>query len=426
MRIRLLLGLAVLAGVWWFVVRPGGAAAKAGPDSGPAGDKTVVVLSPGHGWWSTDSQSIDPGATGAGLAEKDVALDVTQQAQRLLDRCPVQARLTRTGDDKNHTLANVHELVNADKPALAVAVHVAAAGAPSGPAAWYTVGGQDDAGSQRLAATLTTVVAGRVGLPNQGIQPETGSPNGGLYIHPWQAPAVLLDLGSLGADSELLRNQRAEFGRALAQGVLAYLGLPGDCADGALTEGEAGLVSVSFPNEPVSLNLSLTNDGLGGWGPEQYRLVSVGERYGAAAEYRLPAAVAPGESATWALPARAPKQAGVYEQRWQLMRGDTRVGDEVRLLIVVAPPQAQVLKDKLDQQVAEWKAAGAAKVDDLVEQMKRELKDWALQEAERQASKCIGLNSAVMVGILALVAGKKKRRRISAGDASEARPPRPE
>jgi len=410
MRLRILLGLTLLAGLWWFVVRPGdGAAAKSSQDSGPAGPKTVVVISPGHGWWSTDTQQVDPGATGTGLEEKDVALDVAQQAQRLLDRCPVLARLTRAGDDKNHTLANVHELVNAEQPALAVAVHLGGTDAPSGASAWYTVGGRDDEGSQRLALTLAAAVAGRLGLPDLGAQPETSSPIGGLYIHPWQAPAVLLELGSLGADGEALRTRRAEFGRALAQGVLAYLGLPGDCADGTLTQGGAGLVAVSFPDEQVSLNLTLANDGLGGWGPEQYRLVSVGERYGAAAEYRLPAAVAPGESATWALPARAPKQAGVYEQRWQLMRGETRVGDEVRLLIVVAPPQAHALKEKLDQKVAEWKAAGAAKVDDLVEQMKTELKNWALQEAQRQAGKCIGVNGAVLLGVMAVVVSRRRK-----------------
>ncbi|MEP7357109.1 MAG: N-acetylmuramoyl-L-alanine amidase, partial [Anaerolineales bacterium] len=278
MRLRILLGLTVLAGVWWFVVRPGGVAAvKTSPNSGAAGPKTVVVFSPGHGWWSTDTQAIDPGATGSGLTEKDVALDVAEQAQRLLDRCPVQARLTRAGDDKEHTLANVHELVNAQQPALAVAVHIADVDAPSGALAWYTVGGRDDGASQRLAETLAAAVSERLGLPDLGAQPETSSPNGGLYIHPWQAPAVLVELGSLGADGAALRTRRAEFGRALAQGVLAYLGLPGDCADGALPQGAAGLVAVSFPDEPVSLNLTLTNDGLGGWGPEQYRLVSVGE-----------------------------------------------------------------------------------------------------------------------------------------------------
>jgi hypothetical protein len=270
------------------------------------------------------------------------------------------------------------------------------------------VGGRDDASSQLLAAARVAAVAGRLGLPDLGALPETSSPNGGLYIHPWQAPAVLVELGSLGADREALRTRRAEFGRALAQGVLAYLGLPGDCADGALPQGAAGLIAVSFPDEPISQNLSLVNDGLGGWGPEQYRLVSVGERYGAAGEYRLPAAVGPGESATWALPARAPKQAGVYEQRWQLMRGDTPVGDEARVLIVVAPPQAHALKDKLDQQVAEWKAAGAAKADDLVAQMKSELKAWALLEAQRQASKCIGLNSALILGVIAVVVSRRR------------------
>ena len=46
-----------------------------------------------------------------------------------------------------------------------------------------------DGGSQRLAQTLSAAVAGRLGLPDLGAQPETNSPNGGLYIHPWQAPA---------------------------------------------------------------------------------------------------------------------------------------------------------------------------------------------------------------------------------------------
>ena len=413
MRLKILVGLGLLAGLWWLFIRPGhGAAARNSPDSSTVVSKIVVVLSPGHGWWSADAQQVDPGATHAGLAEKDVALDVAQQAQRLLDRCPVEVRLTRAGDDKDHTLSSVHELVNAQQPALAVAIHTGEAGAPSGAEAWYTVGGADDASSQRLASSLAASVAGRLALPDLGTLPETSSPTGGLYIHPWQAPAALLELGSLGADTEALRTRRAEFARALAQGVLAYLGLPGECADGALTPpGElVALVSVSFPDDAVSQNLTLVNDGLAGWDPAQYALVSVGKTYGAAQTYPLPAAVAPGESATWALPARAPKQAGVYEQRWQLMRGGAPVGQEARVLIVVVPSQAQALKDKLDQQVNEAKAAGAAKLDDLVEQMKSELKAWAVQETEKQAAKCVGVNGAVLLGVVVLAAKASKKK----------------
>ena len=422
MRLRVLFFLGLVVAGWWLVGRPGAGdlvqwAASAGSKSpGQAqvgaspGTRPVVVLSPGAGWLSTETQSIDAGATNAGLVEKDVTLDVAQQAQAMLNRCPVVALLTRQGDDKVHTLANVQDLVNADHPALAVALHSGAADAPSGTQAWYTVGGQDDQGSQRLAASLAAGVAARLSLANLGVQPETSSPSGGLYIHPWQAPAALVDLGSLGADSLAFRTKRREFARAVVQGVLGYLGLPAECADGTQIADAAALVAVTFPEQAASQNLTLQNDGLGTWDPAHYSLVAVGDTYGAAASYPLPAALAPGETATWALPARAPKAAGVYEQRWQLSRDGTPVGDPVVVLIVVVPPQAQALKDKLDQQVAEWQAAGAAKMDDLIRQMQQELAAWAQQETEKQAAKCVGVNGGLMIGVVIVAGGRRRGR----------------
>jgi N-acetylmuramoyl-L-alanine amidase len=431
MRFRAAIALALLAGLWWLVARPsrgaaalgalagqeaGGPAAEPVGASGPAGpdgasERPVVVLSPGHGWWAAGAEQIDPGDTGAGLTEKDVALDVAQQAQALLARCGVAATLTRTGDDAEHTLASVHELVNAQQPRLAVAVHTAGSDAPSGVMTWHTVGGWDDAGSQRLAERLRTTVAARLGLPAYGPLPETASNGGGLYIHPWQAPAALVELGSLGADAEALRNRSREFARAITQAVLDELGLPATCADGTQLSGWP--VAVTFPGEAVSANLALVNDGLLPWDPAAMLLTSVGEAYGAAAAYPLPAVVQPGESATWAIPARAPQAAGVHEQRWQLTTlgadGQPRpVGEVVRVIIVVVPPQAEALKDKLDQQIAEWKAAGEAKADELIQHLKDEIKAWAVAEAERQAAKCIGMNGLLLGAVVMIAAGKRK------------------
>src|SRR5207247_80376 len=162
MRLRVLFSLAVLAAVWWLAGRPGAdllmgfveGTSSSAPRAEAAAGRPVVVLSPGYGWWSADSKQIDPGPQSAGLVAKDVALDVTQQAQEILARCPLDVRLTRTGDDSQHTLANVHEIVNDDHPSLAVAVHTSDPAAPSGAAAYYTVDGEDDAGSQRLSAAL--------------------------------------------------------------------------------------------------------------------------------------------------------------------------------------------------------------------------------------------------------------------------------
>jgi hypothetical protein len=370
----------------------------------------VVVISPAYGWWSADSKQIDPGAQRAGLVEKDVALDVAQQAQGILARCPLDVRLTRTGDDNQHTLANVHEIVNADHPALAVAVHTSAPDAPSGTGAFYTVGGEDDAGSQRLSSGLAGAVAARLGLPDLGVQPETAGPNGGLYIHPWQAPSALLDLGSLGADAPSLRNRRRDFSRAIAEAVLNYMSAPVDCADGLQLPNAAGLVGVSFPDQPLSQDLTLQNDGLADWDPAHYALVSAGDAYGAASAYSLPARVSPGQTATWALPARAPTSAGVYEQSWQLSRDGAAVGPVVKVFLVVVPQQAQGLKDKLDQQVAEWQAAGSAKADEMGKQMQAEIKDWAVQQAQKQAAQCVGVNGAVVLGVVLVSKNKKNRR----------------
>jgi len=417
MRLRVLFSLSVLVAVWWLAGRPGAdllmgfveGTGSSAPQAEAAAGRPVVVLSPAYGWWSADSKQIDPGPQSAGLVEKDVALDVSQQAQEILARCPLDVRLTRTGDDSQHTLANVHEIVNDDHPTLAVAIHTSDPNAPSGAAAFYTVNGEDDAGSQRLSAELADAVSARLGLPNLGVRPETASPTGGLYIHPWQAPAALVDVGSLGADASALRNHRRDFARAIAQAVLNDMSVPLDCADGLQLPNAASLVGISFPSQPLSQNLSVQNDGMADWNPAHYQLVSAGDAYGAAANYALPAVVAPGQTATWALPARAPTSAGVYEQLWQLTRDGTAVGPVVKVFIVVVPQEAQGLKDKLDQQVAEWQAAGSAKVDDMSKQMQAEIKAWAVQQAQKQAANCLGANGAVLLGVV-WVARKRRSR----------------
>jgi hypothetical protein len=86
------------------------------------------------------------------------------------------------------------------------------------------------------------------------------------------------------------------------------------------------------------------------------------------------------------------------------------VGDSVVVLLVVVPPEAQALKDKLDQQVAEWQAAGAAKMDDLIRQMQQELAAWAQQEAEKQAAKCVGVNGGLMIGVIMVVGWQRGRK----------------
>ena len=195
--------------------------------------RPTIVLSPGHGW-RNDAGTIDPGAVSGDLVEKDITLDVARRASQFLRNCAVDVYLTRDADDPLHTLNDVAGLVNARHPTIGVSIHVnSAAGNPSGVEAWSTVGGNDDAGSQRLGALLTGAINTTFTIANRGVKPETSNQHGGLYIHYWQAPAALVEIGFLQGDAALLRERRPDYAQAIAKAALSYLGLSTACLGGS-------------------------------------------------------------------------------------------------------------------------------------------------------------------------------------------------
>jgi len=72
---------------------------------------------------------------------------------------------------------------------------------------------------------------------------------------------------------------------------------------------------------------------------------------------------------------------------------------------VVAPAEAQALREKLDRQVAEWKVAGEAKAEELAAEMRAEIAEWARAEAERQVGRCLGMAGVLVMGV-ALLGGR--------------------
>lgn len=211
---------------------------RALPNASAQSTYPLIILSPGHGWAASAGGPIDSGAVRGDLIEKDINLDVARLTRTRLARCPVTVMLTRTGDDANHTLEDVDEIVNFYQPALGVSIHSNASNNPaaSGTEAWYTVDGVSGNGtqSQHLAALLADQVATDLALTNHGSKPETANRLGGLYIHWWQAPSALVELAYLDGDDELLRHRRADFASAVARALLAYLNLPTDCLDSSV------------------------------------------------------------------------------------------------------------------------------------------------------------------------------------------------
>ena len=373
--------------------------------------RPVVVLDPGHGWYAGNDK-IDSGAVNGDLVEKDIALDVARHTQSFLSRCPVDVVLTRRGDDSEHTLNDVADIVNGHKPTVGLSIHVnSASGNPSGTESWYTVGGHDDENSQRLSTLLVDRISGRLSIPNRGIKPETQNRHGGLYVHQWQAPSALVEIAFLQGDARLLGERRRDFGRAIAQAVLEYLGLPASCADGAASQTVA--IATCFPGETLISQIHLMNDGLVAWQADGYSLGNLRNPYGAEPRYPLPGTTEVGQIATWEVPATAPSRPGIYRQAWQLQRGNQSVGPQVTAVIVVVPAEARELKEDIDRQIEELRQRGEQEIESFVEELEQQALEWVTEEVERQLgglADCLKTQS-MMIGLAVLgILWLKKRR----------------
>ncbi len=357
----------------------------------------VVVLSPGHGWWNVDSQQVDPGAAKGDLIEKDITLEVARNAQGYLQRCPVEVRLTRNGDDSDHTLYDVDEIVNAYRPTVGVSIHTNSVkeGNPSGTEGWYTINGYDDGMSRTLASLLADRISGHLNIVDRGAKPETDYPEGGLYIHYWNAPSALIEIGFLQGDAELLRTKKTEFGRSIAQAILEFLNIDPHCADRAVPQDF--YIATYFPNDITENEISLQNDGLVTWKASEYNLVNQGNQYGAAAQYTLSGDVQVNHSTTWNIPIMAPRRAGIYRQEWILTRGTNKVNDQITVYMVVVPERARQLKEEIDNQIEELRQQGEKNLNEFVQQIQQKILNWL----EHDLPGAICGQNLMLVGIIA-------------------------
>jgi len=340
-------------------------------------NRPVVVLSPGHGW--TNGDSIASGATSGDLVEKDINLEVAKYARTYLKRCDIVVYLTREGDDPDHTLSDVSEIVNNYNPTIGISIHTnSGEGNPTGTESWYTVGGFYDNKSQLLGTLLTNQISSRMGISNRGIKPETENRHGGLNIHNWNAPSALIELAFLQGDADLLRNRRDDFGRAVAQAALEYLKIDPHCADWAIPEGI--FIATYFQMESKINEIRIKNDGLMSWDTGEYVLINKGKSFGAKNSYPLIMEIPVNQVLSENLPAVAPSKAGVYRQTWQLERGSEFVGDRFTVYLIVVPEEARQLKKDLDRRIEELRVGGEQEIEDFLEQLEEEAMDWVIRE----------------------------------------------
>lgn len=370
-------------------------------------NRPEVVLSPGHGL-NEGSGVIDPGAVKGDLVEKDVNLEVAQRAQEYLARCPLEVSLTRTGDDPNHTQADLAGIVNSRNPSLAISIHTAVRGnMKSGVQGWYTAGGFDDKNSRKLAGLLSASIKDWLSIPDAGDLPETKVQGGRLEIHDWKAPAALVEIGDISADSEVLTTRRRDFGRAIAGAALDYLGLPLTCADGVSSP--SIIIGTYFPSDTGNNEIRLTNDSLLAWQAGDVQLLNVSGLYGAKKTYPLKKDTPVGKEAVWSVSLSAPGTPGIYQQVWQVQRSQQPVGVKITAYIVVLPQGAKDLKEQIDQDIARLRQQSQEEMQKYIEELKQQVTAWVIQQIEQQIRQCLG--SQALVGAVAITFFVRMRRK---------------
>ena len=355
--------------------------------------RPVVVLSPGHGL-NEGSGVIDPGAVKGDLVEKDINLEVAQDAQEYLARCPLDVFLTRMGDDPHHTQTDLAGIVNSRNPTLAISIHTTVrTKVKSGAQGWYTAGGFDDKNSQKLAGMLSASIKEWLSIPAAGDLPESKAQGGRLEIHAWKAPAALVEIGDISADSDVLTTHRRDFGRAIASAALDYLGLPLSCADGVSSP--SAIIGTFFPADSGTNEINLTNDGLVTWQAGAVQLLNVSGLYGAKKTYPLQKDTPVGKEAAWVVSLSAPDTPGIYQQVWQVQRSQQPVGAQITAYIVVLPQGAEDLKVKIDQEIANLRQQSQEEMQKYIEGLKQQVAAWVTQQTEQQISHCLGSQALV-------------------------------
>ncbi|MCL2619840.1 MAG: N-acetylmuramoyl-L-alanine amidase [Defluviitaleaceae bacterium] len=180
-----------------------------------------IFIDAGHNY-----SGFNTGAVGNGMREQDVTFSVAGHLARFLVEAGVEVRLSRPtlqtnlGVDNASAINARWQMANEWGADYFVSVHVNAGGGTGA----ETLFGQES--DRKFAQTVQDVFSERTGLKNRRIWLREDL---GVLRHT-KMSAVLIEVAFIDApagslDLEVLRNGHMEMGRAIADGVLKYLGI---------------------------------------------------------------------------------------------------------------------------------------------------------------------------------------------------------
>jgi N-acetylmuramoyl-L-alanine amidase len=178
-----------------------------------------IGIDPGHG-------GRDPGAVGpTQLQEKDVTLAIALELDKLLKQAGLDTYITRT-DDRTMELVTRSALLNNTKCDLAISVHINSATRQE--ANYFAVfvqrlGGEAEKLAHKVIDKVTAATGWSWGADDDGIREKD------LHMtRETKMPAILVECGFISNPEQEKQLRQPEFqaklARAIADGVLAYLG----------------------------------------------------------------------------------------------------------------------------------------------------------------------------------------------------------
>ncbi len=202
-----------------------------------------VYIGVGHG-------GADPGAVSGKHREAHYALDIANACTSELKRHGVQVMQSRTSDTTESAAAKIAEC-NKYSPDLALDIHLNA-GCGDGFEVYHSITGGK---GKSLALALEKAVKD-IGQNSRGVKTRTNSSGRDYFgfIRQTNCPAVLVECAFIDSRDVQAVDTLAErqvMGRALAHGILAYLGTPVKTETGAGCGGTAGGNGTTTPATPT-------------------------------------------------------------------------------------------------------------------------------------------------------------------------------
>lgn len=181
-----------------------------------------IFIDPGH-----NDRNVDTGATGNGLREQDVTLDIAQLLGEKLASVGVDikySRLNKTdiiGTTLNESLSKRAEMANKLKADLFISIHCNAnVNITANGTEVYAY--SETSKGYPLAEKVCNSICKKVGTRNRGAKPASFA-----VLKKTNMPAILVEIAFItnASDAALLRNRKEDFASAICEAVCEHYGI---------------------------------------------------------------------------------------------------------------------------------------------------------------------------------------------------------